>query len=255
MSHLKISKHVIPTALLLLLTGGVSDAVLIANISDSFTQNDPSRGPDSVQNRDDFVLVRDYADSSTNRKAIGYFKFDISGVDPANYGTATIGGSFQSTGHDSAGTWNVYGLLDGVLNTDDVADGSFSEENWSETALSYDKGLGVDTSVLPETPNDLGIDGAETILLGTMTISGNDEPFSSNTTDLDLGSFLASDTNDFVTFMITDAAQAGTEWRILARESDASNAVSLSVVPEPTSATLAGLGALALVARRRRPIS
>jgi hypothetical protein len=208
---------------------------ILSTTDDAYTGNDPNRGPTVTGDRNEATAFFEVRNHSAPRKKLGYVKYDISGVSPSLYATATLSGGFSTTTHDGAGVWNVYGLIDGVTNTDDVADGSFGEANWTEGGLSYSRGLGVDVAVLPETVNDLGLDFAEVTLLGTITLPG-DAPFQSNTTNLPLGAFLNADTNGVVTFIFADANFAGTEWRVAARENTADGSadtggVLLSFVP------------------------
>lgn len=239
-------------AMALLIT--TSDAALAVSVSvtdDAYTGNDPNRGPGVTGDRNEATAFFEVRHHEAPRKKIGYIKYDISGIDPSLYSSATLSGAFATTSHDGAGTWNIYGLNDGEDNTDDVPDGSFGEANWTEDALSYDKGLGVDVTVPADPDTDLGLDLTEIALLGTIALPG-DAPFASNTTDLPLGAFLNADTNGVVTFMITDANFSGTEWRVQAMENESGPGVLLNFVPEPTSATLATVLGLGLAARRRR---
>ena len=139
----------------------------------------------------------------------------------------------------------MYGLNDGLLNTDD--DPSFTEQNWTEGGLSYSRGLGVDTSEPSGVGNSLGIDLSETALLGTITLVEG-EPLQSNTTDLDLSSFLAADSNGVVTFMVADERintetelPVGTEWRVTARERSVEGSMRLAFIPLEGDTNLDGV--------------
>lgn len=233
----------------LLTVGSVEAGPILTTTDDAYAGNDSNRGPTVVGDRNEasaFFEVRHL--TTTVRKKIGYIKYDITGVNPSLFPTATLSGGFSTTTNDAAGTWNVYGLIDGVTNVDDVADGSFGEANWTEGGLTYAKGLGVDPTVTT-TDASLGLDLTEITLLGTITLPG-DAPFASNPTSLPLGAFLAADTNGVVTFLITDASAVGSEWRVTARENTdggsdpngVSGGVLLSFVPEPTSVVLVMMG-------------
>jgi len=202
---------------------------------DASTSNDTARGPTATNDRSDFVEIRNHP---ATRKRIGYFKYNISAIDPLLFPFARLSGSFAD-GRDGNGSWNIYGLNDGETNTDDVPDGSFGEANWTEGALTYAMGLGVDVTVSPATVGDLGLDLTEISLLGSITLVDG-EPFLSNTTDLPLASFLSADTNGVVTFMIADLTSE-TEWRVVAREASGENSVRLSFFPLAGDTDLDGI--------------
>ncbi|CAK9037463.1 Uncharacterized protein SCF082_LOCUS22166 [Durusdinium trenchii] len=221
----------------------VSGQVYLSATDDAFTSNDLAAGPGTTGDRSDFVEIRYYEDASTNRRRIGYFKYDISEIDSALLPFATLAGTFAN-GRDGNGEFNVYGLNDGVLNTDD--DPSVTEANWSEGSLSFSKGLGVDTSEPSGLGNTLGLDLNEVTLLGTITLVDG-EPLQSNTTDLDLSTFLSSDTNDVVTFLLADertdmgtGLPVGTEWRITAREASSEDSLRLAFIPLEGDTNLSG---------------
>jgi hypothetical protein len=223
--------------------------------------------PNAVNNRSDFFEVRNLASgTNTIRRRIGYVKFDISGIDPSLFPTATISFSF-SGGKRGSGVMSVYGLVDSAPN----ADSSFTEANWfayhdaggnSTTfsgvpvapadGLSYSKGLGVDVSVpASDFTGNLGIDPAEATLLGVINVPGAVNDMVSNTVDLPLGAFLSADTNGFVTFLFADNRNGSpsTEWRITSSEYDASHddanfGTALNFVPEPATFVLLAIGAL-----------
>lgn len=157
-------------AFALLLAQRAQAQVFVSATDDANTSNDTSRGPTTTNDRADFIEIRNFQSVSgeppvtTTRKKIGYFKYDVSGVDPLLYQFATLTGAFQG-GRDGNGTFTVYGLNDGETNTDNVPDGSVGEVNWSESTLSYSNGLGVDVTVATTALGDLGIDLTETALL------------------------------------------------------------------------------------------
>ena len=225
--------------------------------ADGYTANDTNRGPGVGGDRNEasaFMEVR--YNSTAPRKRIAYLKYDISAIDPSTFSSATLSGTFSTTAQDGAGTWNIYGLNDGLANTDDVPDGTFGEANWTEgdpsNFLTYSKGLGVDNSVLDTDGTSQGIDLTEVTFLGTITLPG-DAPFQSNTTNLPLAAFLNADTNDMVTFLIADSTNSAAEWRIRARENTTAGnmGVVLNFVPEPGSIALAMVGMIGLLCVQR----
>jgi hypothetical protein len=258
-----VIKSVLTGACLALAVASAATAgPILTTTDDGYTANDPNRAPTAVGDRNEasaFFEVRHLTSSATPanpRKKVGFIKYNITGISPSVFASATLSGGFSTTGQDGPGVWNVYGLIDGTTNTDDVPDGSFNEANWTEGGLTYAKGLGVDPTV-STTDNSLGLDLSEIVLLGQITIPG-DLPFASNPSTLPLGAFLAADTNGVVTFLITDANAAGTEWRVTARENtaagngtDAEGGVLLSFVPEPTSVCLALMGLCGALGIRR----
>ncbi len=224
-------------------------AASLAPVADGYLRNDTQTSPSTGGNRTDFFGVRTLDQGpTTTRKHIGIIKWDISGVDPSTYDSATLFNQFWRNNLDGNGVWTVYGLNDGETNTDDVADGSFGEANWFDTngttQVSFDKGLGVVVGT-PRDNGDLGIDLTEVAELGFITLVDG-QPLESNTTDLPLGDFLRADSNGFVTLLFADTAASGREWRLGVRE--ASNAdtdfgtrMNFATVPEPCGMGLIGV--------------
>ena len=208
--------------------------VYVTSTDDANTSNDTSRGPTTTNDRADFIEIRNFVDAAgtATRKKAGIFKFNISSVDTRLFPLATMSATF-SGGRDGNGTFNVYGLNDGELNLDNVADGTVGEHNWSESTLRYNHGLGFDVSVPTTAVGNMGIDLSEATLLGSITLVDG-QPLQSNTTDLNLGAFLDADTNGVVTFILADerlngttGLPIGTEWRLTAREASAEGSLRL----------------------------
>jgi PEP-CTERM motif len=212
----------------------VQAQVFLNATDDCSTSNDTSRGPTATNDRIDFIEIRNFLTEGNTRKRVGFFKYDISGIDPLLYQFATLTGVFTRGGN---GTYTVYGLNDGLTNSDNG--GTVTEANWSESTLSYSNGLGVDVNVAPGTVGDLGIDPAETTLLGTITLV-NGQPLQSNPTDLPLSEFLSADTNNVVTFLLADLA-GQTEWRMTAREASSDNSLRMSFAATPGDTDLDGV--------------
>jgi hypothetical protein len=137
-------------------------------------------------------------------------RYDISSVPPSLYDTATLNGTFSGASYNGPGIWTIYGV-------DDDAEGN----NWEESTVNYATAAGVDPSA---DINSFGI--ADAAMLGTITLDGEDIqplPFSSNTEDLDLTSFLEGDTDGKVTFIIMSETQDELEYRIDSKEGNSSD--------------------------------
>lgn len=227
------------------------DAATISLIpnADARLANDSNRGPTSNTGSEAQWEVRWH---SAPRVRIGYVRYDITGINPALYSSATLSGTFTASGFNgpAAGTgkWNVYGLNDDV-----VASGGILGNDWGETAINYSNAAGVDNLAA------LGTFAftSDVTLLGTLSLDGVDVqplPFASNTTDLDLTAFLNADTDGLVTFLFMDVAQNGDEYRIDSKEGNmlsGHHPTTLNFVPEPTTLGLVWLGAAGLWTRRR----
>jgi hypothetical protein len=250
---MKVLTTAISTALLVVGVLSVRADIMVLPTADTLLSNDPDRGATVNHGSAAQWQVRWH---SAPRVRIGYVQYDISGVDPSLFSTATFSGTFTGSsynGPSSGGSWNVYGLNDDV-----VADGLGRQGNdWDESTITYANAAGVDNAAAEGTFSFLA---GETTLLGTMSFDGVDVqplPFASNTTDLDLSGFLNADTDGLVTFLFMDIAQNGDEYRVDSLEgntADGHGPMALVFVPEPSVAMLmlGGLGILSLARRRNR---
>ena len=178
-----------------------------------------------------------------NRK--GYFRFDLSGIS-GTIESATF--HFTYAGHDSGGSaslssYNVFGLVDGNAG-----------EGWGESSITWNNAPGNDTG------SGVGVLSSQAILLGTFTMNigllspGDDVSFSSAA----LKDFLAADTNDLVTLIVTRQQQNLANEFIASKESTRFNPPALDVivdgqpVPEPATGIVLGAGLIGLAAFRRR---
>lgn len=228
-----------------------ANAALISLIPDADARlaNDSNRGPTSNTGNEAQWEVRWH---SAPRVRIGYVRYDITGVNPALYSSATLNGTFTASGFNGpsggTGMWNVYGLNDDV-----VASGGILGNDWGETAVNYSNAAGVDNSAA------LGTFAftSDVTLLGTISFDGVDVqplPFASNTTDLDLTAFLNADSDGLVTFLFMDVAQNGDEYRIDSKggnTADGHGPTTLNFIPEPAGICLAIMGMVGLGMRRR----
>jgi len=215
----------------------VTEAVVLLPDADTLLSNDSNRGPTVNHGSASQWQVRWH---EAPRVRIGYVRYDITGVDSALFGLATLSGTCTDSSHDGPITANVWGLNDDAAGND-----------WDESSVNYSNAAGVDNDAV------LGTFAFENAtLLGTMVIDGqNTQPlsFGSNTTDLPLEDFLNSDTDGLVTLMFIDSVQSGTEIYIDSKEgntADGHGPMTLNFVPEPGTMVLLGLGGLFLRKRK-----
>lgn len=217
--------------------------------ADTTLSNDSNRGPTINHGSGSQNQVRWH---SAPRVRISYIRYDITGINSALFNIATLSGTFTDSGKNGpsgGGTWDVWGLDDSV-----VAGGGIEGNGWGESSVTYATAGGVDNSAALGT-----FSFVNATQLGTMSFSGNDTApyaFLSNTSDLDLTTFLNADTDGLVTFMFMDSAQEGSEYYIDSLEgnmADGHHPMHLNFfVPEPTSIALLGIGGLALLTRRMK---
>jgi hypothetical protein len=231
-------------------SAGAASISLIPD-ADARLSNDPNRQAGSNTGSEGQWEVRW---NSAPRIRIGYVRYDITGVDPALYSSATLSGTFTASSYNGptgGGSWNVYGLNDDV-----VAAGGIQGNDWIESDINYSNAAGVDNAAAEGTFAFT----SDATPLGTLSFDGVDVqplPFSSNTTDLNLTAFLNADTDGLVTFMFMDVAQNGHEYRINSKEgsvSDGHGPMTLNFVPEPATScllSLAAIGMLGFSTRRR----
>ena len=203
------------------------NATAVADISlvpdaDARLSNDTNRGPDSATGSAGTLggqlwEVRWHP----VRVRIGYLRYDISGIDPSMFSTATLSGTFRDGKDgpsDGSGLWNVHGLNDDV-----VANPPRQGNDWDEATVAYENAGGVNNSSPLE-----DFEFTDSTFLGTIALSGVDPTFESNTTDLDLTSFLNADTDGLVTFLISSASQDEHEYQVLSKESPAETPATLN---------------------------
>jgi len=152
------------------------------------------------------IQLRTYDDGAgVHRFQAPYIRFDISSV-TGSFDGAQLQVQNYDKGTNSVRTWSVYGLNDG------------EDDNWGEYSISYNNAPGM----LPVSiSGTYAIDTTKLTLLGTMDYPNNAGFVTSNTTDLNLTSFLEADTNGLVTFVIIDEAVSGKEWYLSSKERDA----------------------------------
>ena len=220
-------------------------AVSLTPDADARLSNDPNRGPDSAtgSSADTGGQLWEVRWHPAPRVRIGYLRYDISSVDPSVYSSATLSGLFRDGKDgpsDGSGLWNVYGLNDDV-----AANAPRQGNDWDEATLNFANAGGVNNAS-PEGEFEF----TDSTFLGTIALDGG-PTFASNTTDLDMTSFLNADTDGLVTFLISSASQDGHEYQVHTKESSSGLPTTLNFVPEPTSCVLLCAGLLGMMTRRR----
>ena len=162
-----------------------------------------------------------------------YIRFDMSSVsDPTQITAATFSVSSYLGGNWNAWTFNVYGLNNGDAG-----------ENWGETAITWNDAPANDSSSAGFASN--------ATLLGTFTGTGNSYV---NFSSAGLVNFLKADTDGKVTLMISTTNTTGTIQSINARNQSSPPKLEVTVVPEPATVCLLGLGGLGALLRKRRAV-
>jgi hypothetical protein len=157
--------------------------------ADTYLSNDGqggNYGPDSVHGADNSIAIRNYEGV---RQKFGYIRFDLTGI-AGDLSGATLSITINISNRNR--NWLIYGLIDESL------------DNWDEATTSYSNAPGI----LPAALGSFALDENKLQLLGILSVLENtptrETPniYTSNTTDLNLDSFLQSDTNKIVTFVI-----------------------------------------------------
>ncbi len=189
----------------------------IGNGADTGLENDGqsgSHGPDSVHGTDGSLDVRNY---ETVRQKFICIRFDLTGIAGDLSGTML---SITVNTSNRNRNWLVYGLVDESL------------DNWDEATTSYSNAPGI----LPAALGSFALDDSKLQLLGTLSVSENtptrETPniYTSITTDINLDSFLGSDTNKLVTFVvINENSDSSASYYVATKEGDPTTAPTLTL--------------------------
>ena len=203
------------------------------NGADTYLTNDSQQGPDTNTSAE--VRMRAFRQLADTRSKTAYIRFDLTGAAETDLSDSYL--TFEATYlKGGAKVVNVYGLMDG--------DG----DSWDESTITYNTAPGI----LPATLGNCAPDLSMVTLLGTISTPAAGDPypvrFSSNPTDLPLADFLAADTNKLVTFIFIGTNNEG---EIASKEHETFMAPTLTMVPEPATLALLGLGGVVLLRRRK----
>jgi len=209
--------------------------VLDGSGADTYLTNDSQYGPDSTHGTE--TRIRACRQLADTRCRVGYIRFDITGLsEPDMTGSILTLDARNLKG--SAQAVDVYGLIDG--------DG----DSWDESTTTYNNAPGMAAATL----GNYALDTEKVVLLGTITTPAAGDPypvrFSSNSVDLPLAEFLAADTNGLVTLFFIGG---NNEAELVSKErNDADwHAPTLTVMPEPATMMLLGLGSVLAMRRRK----
>jgi len=182
------------------------------------------------------------ADGSYDTKErIGYFRFDLS----AYTGGTISGASFtlvpydQFTANTNPQDFTIYGISDGGA-SENFAEGS---QTWSNSGYAYSSGDITGTANF-----------GDLVDLGTLSgVSADDIGNPVNFSSAALDNFLNNDGNNIITFLVYNTNGVGNFNGFEAKDLGAGRGSSLTVVPEPSSVVMVGLGLLAAfgLARKR----
>jgi MYXO-CTERM domain-containing protein len=214
------------------------------NGADSFVSNDGNQSATSTHGGDGSLAIRNY---DTVRAKATYLRFDLSGV-TGDLSAATLTVDF--TGANRARTMNVYGLTDE------------SGDNWDESSMSYTTAPGI---VQPAdggaayNSGSLSLDSSKLTTVASFT-TPSAPAVATTSASVNLDNFLASDTNKLITLVLfTASSDSSQSYFVASKENTTADAViptltfpNATSVPDPAALSVLGLGAMALVRRRKQ---
>ncbi|MCJ7728719.1 MAG: DNRLRE domain-containing protein, partial [Sedimentisphaerales bacterium] len=184
------------------------------NGADTYLSNDNQTGsggsngaPTATHGTEGSFAVRR---NDGTRQRIGYIRFDISGITGSLTG-ATL--SFNLSSSNRTRVWGIYGLVDET------------GDNWAESTTSYSNA----PAFLSANLGYYAFDGTKLQKLGTMNIVNAAGIYTSNDVNLPLSTFIASDTNKLLTFVIIpDGTDTNASWYVTTREGSTALAPTLT---------------------------
>lgn len=260
---MKRAKTTISTVFSLLASAVASQAMIVSlsAVADAEVGERPGedRGGSPTQTSLNTRFVND------NRNELIVVRFDLSSVDISQVTAATLNlVSFRA--NTSSRPYNVFGIVDGALGGDNNGlTPGFDDNTWDQNSvvMSTMPGLVYDGNAATQ-----GLSGTDLVNLGSGSFASLAEGDVATLNSPGLLAFLSSHPDDLVSFVIArDSGNLSTgQDRFASMEStvletpdlftgdagDFAPFLSLTVVPEPSVALLAGLGGLSLLRRRRR---
>ena len=174
-----------------------------------------------------------YQSANTNDRK-SYIRFSLSSV------TQTIDAASVTftlpSGTGGARTYTLYGLKDNATGN-----------SWSETGITWNNAPANDTA-------DGGTFTSDALLLSTVAF-GAGGVTTVTFTDVAIKNFLNADTDDLVTFMLYRTNSNTTVDSFNSREAASGGPLLALEVPEPAALSFAGVGAVGLLARRKRRLA
>jgi hypothetical protein len=221
-----------------LLLAGSSSALTLTPVADTYVQISSTANNSAATQ----MLVKNQNNNANER--ISFLRFDGSGLTGGNVDTAALDLKIVSFSNKANMTLQLFGILDGGFNE------TFDATTLTYTNSSYTTAAEPDNNVIDGLLHG-GAPLATFSLLNTAVI-GDLVSFSG----AGLVDFLNANSNADVAFIITTATINDQVFLGLGTSENAGNVPQLNytVVPEPTSMTLAFLGGLGLFALRRRKV-
>ncbi|MBB5353123.1 hypothetical protein HNR46_003376 [Haloferula luteola] len=234
MKHPNSTMAVVLPALYLLSCPGhaaVSVPTSYGSGADTYLSNDSNSGPTVVHGNGTLNLR--YWEATRSRQVL--LRYDLGGLEAAADRTsATL--SLTFTRSNRGRTVKIYGLRDESL------------DSWDEATTSYSNAPGALTAATGLFSYDL-YDGTTNPsgaweLLGTFVVSNGAVPYkdTSNVDTLPLDSFLASDTNNLISFLVVWDGDNAPDWDIASKENATTTYHPLINLPNATAGDSDGDG-------------